>query len=487
MGTRSATLALALLFGCDGPAVVSPDAATADAAAIGPDAFVAGPITGTFQYVYIDESGTTLATEPVDLTTYTIHALVGGGGSGYQDYSTPGNADGTFVIPDVPGGEYLFGYTTTVGDRFYTYLATSSEREHQVRWVRLQRPDAVPPAPETYLTLQITGLAPWQATDAISLFAPSPGSSWWPSESYGATGLPVIGDEALNVTVPLWQTGARSFLFDAAAGDRARIVQVGSSDGQRGTIATPTRILHTAPFTTPDGTTTVLGGAFEPVPADQSVALEFATSAFEAVRPAVHPDAEISGSYLDVGVFPAWEQYGVTSSGFPDLLLYWIPAGGGDIDETVAYGDPYPPSWGRFAYYQTWFSVPDGTLQETSIGVGLPLAEVATFDGTPVVTPVRNPRIGATSAFVPQSATGTTPVISWDPPQLGGETATYRVWILQRPSGLTTLRSRATILTATTSIEIPPGILDPDRPYRVLVIARTDRGWASAVLAVCTP
>lgn len=482
MGKRLLAIGLLSLAGCgedDAPGV---------------DAGLSSDVTGSRRMGYLDETGAVVASEPDDLTGWTFYALVGGGGAGYQEVSAPGRADGTFTIPNLPQGEHLFGYARP-GDRPQSYYSESSARVHDSSWYALQRPTAVLPAPETYLRLEIAGLATWEDGDMLEVFAPSPGSIFWPND---AVGFPVGGEEALAMTVALWAAWPTSFAFDAAAGDRAWVVQLERRDAAAGSVLTPTRVFHTDPFSTPDGMETVVSGGFDVVPQDQTVPVNFALTQFEAQRAAVHPDATVASSDVHVGVFPAWEQYGVASGGWPDLMVYSLAAGAGDVDESIAYGDPFPGGWGRFIGYVTWFDVEFPPLEgeqtpirrQAGIGLEIPLASVTGAPVTPVVTPIRDPRIGDADATLLQTGVGTTPVIRWDPPEIGGDSIRYQVSLQIRGWVVGPTRysyTRATFWTSAPEIEVPPGILLPGYYYVGTITAASESGWATTVLAPFTP
>jgi hypothetical protein len=86
----------------------------------------------------------------------------------------------------------------------------------------------------------------------------------------------------------------------------------------------------------------------------------------------------------------------------------------------------------------------------------------------PAVSPVLDPRVNGKSAFGPLSGISTTPTLSWHAPAIGTP-AGYAVRVFGVSRGWSEFV--ATLVTAETSITLPPCILSPGNKYAFQITA----------------
>ena len=116
----------------------------------------------------------------------------------------------------------------------------------------------------------------------------------------------------------------------------------------------------------------------------------------------------------------------------------------------VAYGDPYPESWGELAVTREDFTVtyPDGTATAAYLDV----EDASAFPPGPIVptlTPVLNPKVDGRDATVLLRGVNVR-TLSWDPPAVGKPTA-YIVKVLALAPGALPL---LTFVTTATSLSM---------------------------------
>jgi hypothetical protein len=148
---------------------------------------------------------------------------------------------------------------------------------------------------------------------------------------------------------------------------------------------------------------------------------------------------------------------------------------------TVQYEDPYPSTWTRYLHVcqRAAVKVPsaDGssTMQTIVITNGL---SRSTLTGAvePVMSAVNNPTIDDVSLFTRQSISSITPTIKWSNPSMGSPVGyTVRVLSATTPaSGTPFYATSVTLNTATSSVTLPPGILEEGKTYLFMITALAD-------------
>lgn len=158
----------------------------------------------------------------------------------------------------------------------------------------------------------------------------------------------------------------------------------------------------------------------------------------------------------------------------PPILLTNVDMG------TVQYGDPFPATWTRYfeICQQATVDVPgaDGSASQKMIltngaTVALPGSPVG-----PITGPVENPTINDMSLFTPDTITAPAITLKWVKPNLGNPTGyTIRVMSpLTLPSGTSTYATNAILSTATTSVTLPPEVMQSGKTYLIVITAVTD-------------
>ncbi|NUP11588.1 MAG: hypothetical protein HOW73_36545 [Polyangiaceae bacterium] len=279
---------------------------------------------------------------------------------------------------------------------------------------------------------------------------------------------------------------------------------------------------NVAPVTMSDGEDVTLEGNFEDLPME-SVDVDVRGSDFVSLITAAHAEGAVvaSSAYFSV----AWEPranivsanyYGEVLNVNADALSMPVdpvcyPDGEGmcdpaacaagcndamslvwpdDLQATFEYGNPFGGEGVYYAVARYSFTVRrtdvDRELSDTmpgSLTVSRPVGSSEPF--VPVVGFVRDIRLNeqSTADEGVLEGVGTSPVVSFDPPELGTPTF-YRVtiWtaedILDEEGNPKIRKGRiARILTADTTVTIPPGVLTPGGIYLAQVEAVQNDEW----------
>ena len=209
---------LVVVAACGGSGAAKPDAAI-DAAVDAPPDVATRMVTGSFVVHWLTPSGQT--DTPIDLSHAPIQVLIP---PSFAPISGTGNSDGTFTIPNVPVGDFIF----VAGSR---YLVMSGDTLDLGEYFDGRSTNAIATA-ATNLTFNVTGLAAWQAADELELYSPSSGTLAFDLESYATSGAPMVNDTSLANLVFDLERSDRGALISAAAGDAATLAQLSTqTDG----------------------------------------------------------------------------------------------------------------------------------------------------------------------------------------------------------------------------------------------------------------
>jgi hypothetical protein len=284
-----------------------------------------------------------------------------------------------------------------------------------------------------------------------------------------------VGSTSFSPTVP-W-TG---YLNNASQGDAAYITELVSQSG-----GFPLVSLQKASgpliYTLTDGTPATLSTTtLADVPRSQSAHLAFKGSAFAALASGINPQATASDTDIYFSVSPADVSLGYIG-GAPALIASNNPGSPitTDVDfGAVSYGNPFSSSWQPFVrayqYVEMGYPVAGSAVPLGARGtVHVSLAASQSAAIAPLVGPVANPTINNQNFFANQSGVGTTPTLSWNPPQFGTATG-YRIYVnllyvnsQQQPAGETV----AEFYTAGTSLTLPSNILLAGNSYSIVITA----------------
>jgi hypothetical protein len=454
----------------------------------GPSA-ACGPlaVTGVRHIRYVQSDGSVIL-RPADLSTTTLGAWVPSAAepTGYAWRPGAAQGNGTFVIPNVESTPFLL----QLGNSY----VWSNTRTLDLSYPLLGRPDVEQEPAGTSVSLQLTGLSPWQEGDDLQWYAPSAGLGYLSATCTPDFPAPTDGGTVISGTVPdyggwLSTCGNSPVRLNPAQGDTLYVTQLAShTDSDAGVeYAQLRRGLVTNGLQRNDGGL-LLSGAMVALPtAPQSVS--FRAADFEAQVLASGPDAGMQYNTVNVGVSPAFEQHGIPT-GWPDLgLAYDYTPLQGDMNVTFHYGNPYPSAWTPFVYAQAVgrvrYSLPladGGTSPPRSVTVLTATREQLVGGFHPPlslkVSVPRDVRINGQSASGNLSGVGTTPLVSWLAPTVGTVTR-YNVRLnrLFLSGGLVQRVTQASFYTPQTQLRIPPGLLLPGETYFLQVYAYSEPGY----------
>jgi hypothetical protein len=428
-------------------------------------------VTGTSFTDWIGE-GAPVRT-PDDLSAATIEALVQKGGGQRQTITGQGFSNGTFIIPSVPHGPYLFHI---VRGGASTYLDTSA-RVLDLGSEIGGRPDAiVPEIAPTNLIHTMSDLAPWQDGDDIEYFVGN--TNAWTSAFFGLgspDNPPAPGDTSLRSLTLDWTNIFGPALIDSAKGDVLTLLQLSAKTGASGTpYSVATRFASFGGITQADGVDTALTGAFSAITLDKTISLDLRPSEFAACAHLVNPKAESQGLSFFIDVMPGGGTFGQIGS-TADLLQLSVPAGSADANlGSVAYGNPFPAAWGApfgllVGFFSISYTAPGATTSAQRTALLLARDDAARFGAAPLrplLSPVRSLKVNGKSAFSDLTGVTKTPTLSWAPPSVGAPTA-YAVRILKiaNVNGATKLSAVARLITKHRKVKLPPGILTDGSTY----------------------
>jgi hypothetical protein len=449
----------------DAPEVV--DAPTVDA----PTTMVVGG-TGTLHYV--TDTGEVDRPEDFSAVPFTSFTPTPGG---FERRTGAGAADGTFTVPVGIGApawqlEILFNPR---GPR--VFFVSSAARLDLSSFV-LGRPDRRFPSLPTTVTINATGLSPWQLPDQIGIVSANAGALVSGAQSRTT---PAPGDTAIAGHVIAWTTT----LVEAAKGDTTTMFQLVAKTTDTGSPSY-VALAKSGPatgFTMVNGSSATMTVALADVPQSKTLAIHVKRSQFDALRAQTGPGAlpsELVEQSIFIHALPQFRRRG-SFAGAPRLVVSFPAEGTLDYDRTFTYGNPFKTggvAWEEFAVVRYNFSVPvlaAGAATPVNVQAGfryvIPIAALA-VDGTiaPVLTPVRNVKIAGLDLATPRAGVGLTPTIAWDPPSTGTPSS-YLVGVRRVAANgtATTVLPVATFRTTSTSLQLPDSVLLNGASY-ILVI-----------------
>jgi hypothetical protein len=434
-------------------------------------------VTGLQTFIYHTVAGTTI--QPLDLSARVIEAYAPDGAGGFEKIlPTAKRSDGTYAIANVPEGPHWVRLTTR-------WVWTSSGF---VDWSfdQFGRSDlefpAPPPAAPTVLTLNASNLAPWQGTDSLAWVVPLHGTSFeLPLTAAGITNAPRPGEIALGAFGIDFSSDTLSLpLLNATKGDVAYLNQLVTQPGNGARVLSRSMVLP--PLTMTSGTPSTATSGFLDITPSAKLNLRWNRAAFAQQANSVHPGAIASDTILGLSAFALSPALGTPFDAYS--LVEFNTLGTGDIDfGTLRYGNPFPAGWNRtldaFVGFRKNYLAPGATVSEPLVrGLSMNvLLDPATRDDvrlvlSPAITPPRNPLINGRSLFDNQLAVGSSPTLSWSPPQIGVPDYYFiRVLELRADGTRSTFVQTARLTTAETSMAMPPGILQPGKLYVITIAA----------------
>jgi hypothetical protein len=380
-------------------------------------------------------------------------------GRGYVTCPGTDDGNGALSVPNVPDGPYYFQQGST--------FVQTSERDVDFSDYFLGRPNGVSAKLSTPATLQVSNLETWSTmNDSLSLYSWGARVYQFGVETLG-TGAP--SDGATQATLAFdWSLLDAQHLLTPA--DQLLVTQYAQRNITGGTAQLAVRQAVISGKTMLDGASTSLSASLAPLTANQPFSFTWSRSAFDAHSLDVAPDSTSSDQVFFVEAVPAGSQHGDY-----DLSLDILQTGFPTVGQTdVALGGNLPAGPNGFTLL--------GQLQERLFvqrsfrGLTTQLTAfvfvedtLANLDGTtvkPRTSPVKSPKIGGADALSVQSGVGTTPVISWNAPDMPPDVVRMFVrHLIVGADGTLTSELTATIFTTDTSVQIPDGLLKSGETY----------------------
>jgi hypothetical protein len=393
---------------------------------------------------------------PIDLSHITIAALVPNGSGGYNVFPGTGTSNGTFTVPNVPGGFYLL----QLDQRRYLWTKnTVVDADYNFDF----RSGFIFGDQNTTLTFDLTNLHPWQSTDFFELLCPNNSAF----DLFPGT----VGETTFAGTFPYMDS-----LSDASKGDQDYIIQLITQNLGNYPFTALGKFIAPPKFTQQQGSDTRIDGRLRTIARSHHFEANISGADLATQALAANPNATLLDTSIFLDVYPGSLAKGdITSS--PDLVIYNFSTGqppittNGDLGQ-VSYGNPFPTKWPFLVTYtwtaQTNYFVPGTDTNipiPTSVTGNTPKLPTSTSPIKPLVGVLNNPSINGGIFFGNRTGVGLTPLLKWSPPRVGVATY-YDVWVYQASSNAVL---KARLRTQRRSLVIPPGVLSSGNSYVFLI------------------
>jgi hypothetical protein len=446
-------------------------------------------VSGTAMTTYIS------ATSRVSVPTPSFtppQALVPDGAGGYTvipGTAGTGKAAGTFLIPDVPVGEYLLRLGGTY------FLTDSSAPNLSVR-VGGRPPDQLTPITMvTTLDLTLHNLAPWQVGDQLEFFSTEAGMWDFYSDRSWATSPLLAGDTTASLSMDLGSLncGPPTQLIQGSRGHRAYLAQIASATSPGGVpYQAMARLVRLPSFDVTDGGTAAADAAMVDYTQANTAAFDLRFSAFKAAFDQDGGPASAPYYSNDAGNLGVLAQPGQAEDGFyscnADLLLIEDTTGSDALTGPMHFGSPvdspFAGSWGVLGDVR-WIERTRLQLPGTTVPVHAPasiewITSLAALQAGPLTPPLTQPRL-ATVAGLPYfdggAGVGLTPTLTWSPPATG--TADFYIVTIgeafMTPSngtGVAPLANFSSYTTPHPTMTVPPDVLVTGHSYYFRITAK---------------
>jgi hypothetical protein len=311
----------------------------------------------------------------------------------------------------------------------------------------------------TPVTLALTGLEPWASTHYLSLSSTNAGLI---AESVLPGITPIAAGSVSGSGVYDWGRSGLQ-LIDSSRGDETVVSQhVGRTIGST-LYRAISRAATVSMVTLQNGQPATLQAALQPLAETFLMSFEWRTAEWEALRPQTGAAATYYRQVLSVHALP---NGGASLDVSPGLVFLAKLPGEGPVQGTVTSGNPFPAAWPLVAYQRASFD-----QRVVALGLEVPW-RMSAYDVTEVSqlsTGVLQPRLGAPLAVLINgedananlAGVGLTPTISWTAPTLGvPERYRVLVWQAANVNGELRFQSKGQLLTKSTHVRIPPGVLE---------------------------
>jgi hypothetical protein len=405
----------------------------------------------------------------------------------FRDGGTPdfkrgfANADGTFVVRDVPPGEVTLQLNRT-------YVVTSARRL-SLDFTRGGR-NAPLATMESTLRVTVRGLDAIGPGKTVGFFFDQATRGLTNLENFGMPSTPA-GSTSIEAAEFNWKVLSDNFgqgLPDSTQGDQGWAIQYAETRTDAGTSSYLARVGPFAPVTLANG------GSAETLATVAATAgtpftLTFDRPAYTAFRASLGRDAPPGRFSFRSAISPASSPRG-RGGDFAVTLASadWIET---EPAPSVPVGSGFPSSWGQVvnaAYFVTQDRslLPDGGSPTRFFGtVGVvDLPENVTGTVGVRLGPVRGAQVSARSFLEDQTGVGLTPTVSWTAPSMGTVT-TYSL-VIGRLTTTGSVTQEWTIYTTNPAVTVPPGILTTGGAY-VFELGANSSPAAAGPLNVVVP
>lgn len=418
-------------------------------------------LRGRARTTYVAESGAFVV--PSDFSTAPPSVLVPTS-TGYDVYVGQGDAQGGFVVPNVPE-------SVTVLVKVGNYYFETTARDVTVGNTLLGRETRRNVSANTKVQLSVGGMSAWGEHDFVALFSENAAVAAFDYLQSAAT-TPTVGATTLGALVDHSAATTPRFI-NAAIGDKTRLFHYAIDPSTNCRRATEVADLST--FSTTDGQTASFTSQFAPIPLSATLSVNWKVGFYESHRMSVHPLASQYAQELSVAALPLADAYG--SYDTAPILAYcgFSNPSPADLPLTVAYGSALPARYVPFVAASQTYAVPvslPGSAPGWLLGYVTNVKNVmtGTFDG--VISPVRSLKVGNRDAQTAATDVGTTPVVSWAAP-IVGKPVRYDVRLGEAfvDAGQLKDQTVASFTVKGTSVRLPPGLLVAGKHYYLVVTA----------------
>jgi hypothetical protein len=456
-------------------------------------------ITGAYTTTYRTDDGSSTTVAAPQPAGSSIAALVASPGSqagpGYRVFPGTLLADGSFTIPNVPGGDYLLSVTGAAG----TTLFEQSADMVGFSTVLSARPDLAYVSQTTAVTLNVTNLSPYRPGSSFWIYSSQANVTMRPFE-WGGAKRPTVGSTSYAGTID-WNRGTmpgagiQAGLPDAAKGDTLWVthtdpVTVLTSGATTLAAKGVTRYAHLSDVTITDGAPGTMNVALLDAPQTGSLHADIRFTAFNALSPAMNAQAVSELFAVTVDAIPYSNSYPDTpyrQGGLPQLIVLFMngsTAGFSDVDfGFLPYGQFLDARWmeqsGVIFYVNVPFTAPGATTSneyvagyfaKTSGGLVAPV--------TPTIGPPTSVLVNGASTLSSQAGVGFEPTVSWSSPTLGAATSyDLKIMRLDNVAGATGFTQVLEATVFSTAFKVPSGTLASGSTYFVDLTANDGAPW----------
>ena len=318
--------------------------------------------------------------------------------------------------------------------------------------------------------VDMTGLAAWSPGDVLMAFAPNVG---FDQNLSFTSGGPANGETTLTGTAPWF-----GYKIDGTRSDTLQIVQLGVHTSTSGyAYLSLDRAYELPPLTMANNAMQDMAGAFV-APTPGTLALGINVASFNQFALVANPN--ITGRTIAGSAYAAASPEVIPS---PPLISFARDSSSIATLSfgTLAYGDPFPETWGRYVKVQEAFAVPYTWNSVTGSLNALMTRTVTKADAEATIInarlgPPRSPKLDGEDAFT-KTSISPVPIVSWSAPSLGTPTE-YEIVVYEVQIAGNALKFVSTLrmLTKQTSVRIPAGYLLGQRQYVFVIRARRRDG-----------